>query len=51
MPSLKRWNERQIRLFERYHRRYGVPLTCEVVARLARRYAERHAVERSVRAA
>lgn len=42
MPPLVRWNQRQIRVFERYRRRFGTSLTPDVVLLLAHRYAAKH---------
>ena len=42
MVSIAHWNRRQILVFSRFSRRYRVPLTPEVISRLARRFALKH---------
>ena len=40
------WNIRQLKIFLRYGSLYHVPLTADVIAPLAVRYAEKHATTR-----
>lgn len=45
-PGMKLWNLRQLKTFLRYGSLYHVPLTVDVIAPLAVRYAEKHAITR-----
>ena len=42
MMGIDRWNALQIRVFRRFARRHGVPLTAELVTLLAHRFARKH---------
>lgn len=50
MSSLREWNARQLHVLERYCRLVRVPLTPDVLSRLASRYAAKHAGERPLAA-
>jgi hypothetical protein len=45
-PGIRLWNIRQLKTFLRYGSLYHVPLTADVIAPLAVRYAEKHATTR-----
>ena len=42
MMGIDRWNAMQIRVFRRFARRHGVPLTPELITALAHRFAIKH---------
>jgi hypothetical protein len=42
MSPIRNWNVRQLGVFQRYCSMHHVPLTPDLVARLAARYAEKH---------
>jgi hypothetical protein len=46
MLSISDWNRQQALVFQRYSSFHGVPLTLEVIALLARRFARKHAGQR-----
>ena len=45
-PGIRLWNIKQLKTFLRYGSLYHVPLTADVIAPLAVRYAEKHATTR-----
>lgn len=45
-PGIRQWNLRQLQTFQRYGSRYRIPLTVDLIAPLAVRYAEKHATTR-----
>jgi hypothetical protein len=46
MLTLNEWNRQQVRIFRRYSRLHGVPLTPDLFTLLARRFARKHADDR-----